>query len=1137
MNKGRWKGFDSHEMRLSACLGEERGRMKYGRGFVGLAICCLMIAFSGLIQEAGAGDSDRPWMSRVVSIQGRVLARRQGATDWRPVGLNDTFFIGDQIMVGANSRAGLVLSNDAVIRLDQNTTLMFTRIEQTRNFILELLKGAAHFFSHWPRSLTIVTPFVNGVVEGTEFFVQVDEAQTRIDLFEGRIRAANPYGELQMARGEGAVASVGQAPQSRILIHPRDSVQWALYYPPILTLSSNQAPDDYREAVVLGNQGRLIKALERLDKAAPEEQDSRFFVYRAGLLLQVGRVNQARADIQQALKLNASDADALALQAVIAVIQNRKDVALAVAQTAVQRHPRSAAAQIALSYAHQATFRLPEALQDARVAVSLAPGNSMAWARLAELQLSTGELDQGIESARKAAALDPHLAHAHTMLGFAYLTRMNTQKARKAFNQAIALDSAAPLPRLGLGLSTIRDGDLEAGRREIEIAAGLDAGNALIRSYLGKAYFDEKRDPADEHQFEIAKRLDPNDPTPWFYDAIRKQTLNRPVEALHDLQQSIQRNDNRAVYRSRLMLDEDLAARGASLGKLFNDLGFQELAFSQGWRSLAADPTNYSAHRLLADTLGAQPGHEIARVSELLQAQLLQPTAIEPVQPQLSESSALMMEGSGPASASYNEYSPLFDRNRLAAQFSGLAGSNRSVGDEITLSGQYNRLSCSAGQFYYKTNGFRNNNDLDQHLYDFNMQAALTPAVNLQAEVRHRDQQHGDLEMYWELDNPLYPDLRFDQKTDTYRIGSHFKAGIHADILASLIYQDMHQVQSVPGYAVDFDSEGYIGELQYLYRRGIFDLILGGGHYRLDTTILWDIYGKDDSNVKHSNGYFYTHLRYPEQLTWTIGASYDDLQDPIIGDKTQFNPKFGALWRVGPKTTLRGAMFKVMKRSLVADQTIEPTQVAGFNQLYDDFNGTESTLYGAAIDQRISPDLSGGLEYDRRLLRKFMAVAPEQILEEGWDEKRWRAYLYWTPADHVALSADYTYDRFEREFDTVDQNPSEQAPFEMKTHQVPLKLSYFHPSGFFSSLKTTYVHQEVRLVEEPEDTKKDDFALVDLAAGYRLPRRFGILSAEIRNLFDRSFKYVDTARRTSQISEVAPFVPERTFFVRLSLSF
>ena len=163
------------------------------------------------------------------------------------------------------------------------------------------------------------------------------------------------------------------------------------------------------------------------------------------------------------------------------------------------------------------------------------------------------------------------------MLGFAYLTRVDTKEAKDAFEKAIEFDQADYLPRLGLGLAKIREGDLQEGRREIEIAASLDPNNSLVRSYLGKAYYEEKRIPLDEREYAIAKELDPKDPTPWFYDAIAKQTTNRPVEALQDMQKAIELNDNRAVYRSRLLLDSDLAARSASLGRIYSDLGFQQL--------------------------------------------------------------------------------------------------------------------------------------------------------------------------------------------------------------------------------------------------------------------------------------------------------------------------------------------------------------------------------------------------------------------------------------------------------------------------------------------------------------------------------------------------------------------------------
>ncbi len=103
----------------------------------------------------------------------------------------------------------------------------------------------------------------------------------------------------------------------------------------------------------------------------------------------------------------------------------------------------------------------------------------------------------------------------------------------------------------------------------------------LLRAYLGKAYFEEKRAPLDSEQFDIAKQLDPNDPTAYLYSGIAKQTENRPVEAVQDLEKSIELNDNRAAYRGRLLLDKDRAARGHQSGA-----GLQGSGLHPDWVSI-----------------------------------------------------------------------------------------------------------------------------------------------------------------------------------------------------------------------------------------------------------------------------------------------------------------------------------------------------------------------------------------------------------------------------------------------------------------------------------------------------------------------------------------------------------------------
>src|SRR5262249_23042533 len=154
--------------------------------------------------------------------------------------------------------------------------------------------------------------------------------------------------------------------------------------------------------------------------------DPRFFAYRAHLLLAVGRVDAARADIDRALQLGPNDANALSLQSIIALVQNEKDRAFDIAQKNVAANPNSATAWIALSYAQQARFDLQGARASVEKAVGLDPRNALAFARLAELNSSFGELDKALAAAQKAVELDPDLARTQTVLGFAYLTQIRT---------------------------------------------------------------------------------------------------------------------------------------------------------------------------------------------------------------------------------------------------------------------------------------------------------------------------------------------------------------------------------------------------------------------------------------------------------------------------------------------------------------------------------------------------------------------------------------------------------------------------------------------------------------------------------------------------------------------------------------
>jgi tetratricopeptide (TPR) repeat protein len=1089
-----------------------------------------------------------PWVARMVSVQGVVEVRRAGQTQWVPARLNDLYCGGDQVQVGERSRADLTLINQPVVRLDQNTTISLGGIREQRVSWFDLIRGALYFFSRMPRNLEVRTAFVNAGVEGTEGLIVVESNRTLMTIFEGTVLASNPSGSLTLVGGQSAIAEQGRAPVLTVVVRPRDAVRWAIYYPATLNFRPEEFPAGpgwqgaVRNSLEAYMKGDFQAAFESIKGIPDTLNEPRFFAYRASLLLVVGRFDEASKDIERALKLSPNDSDAFALQSIVAVAQNEKERARDLAQRAVTSDPKSASALIALSYAQQANFDLEGALSSLQQAVQVNPENALAWARLAEVWLSFGRMSEALEAAKKAVALNPNLSRTQTVLGFAFLTQVDTAEAKKSFERAIELDQADPLPRLGLGLARIRDGDLEDGRREIEIAVSLDPDNALIRSYLGKAYFEEKRDEQSAGQYEMSKQLDPKDPTPYFYDAIRKQTTNRPIEALQDMQTAIELNDNRAVYRSRLLLDSDLAARSAAQARIYSDLGFQQLGLVEGWKSVNTDPTNFSAHRFLADSYAVLPRHEIARVSELLQSQLLQPLNSTPIQPRLGESNLFLISAGGPAALSFNEFNPLFNRNGLNFQTTGLVGENSTYAGEGVLSGIYKNASFSLGGFHFRTDGWRTNADQKDTIANAFVQMEFTPQASIQAEVRRRVTDRGDVQQKFFRDE-FDPGLDNRTRSFTARLGGRHSFSTDSILLGSFMYQDRRDaVESrSPGLKISLKlpQEAFGVELQHLLRWNYVNLTSGFGYFDVNGDLTRKIKPPlpppfddrvFDEDIQHFNAYTYANINVVKDVIFTLGGSFDYLHGAESavpnGQVSQFNPKVGITWNPFVGTTVRAAVSRVIKRTLLTDQTLEPTQVAGFNQFFDDLDVTKAWQYGVAIDQTFTRRLFGGIEsFTRRVKIPVIDADADNTIEKfNGKEHFGRAYLFWVPYSWIAFRTGYTFERFENDAELAE-------PVRLNTHRVPLGVSFFHPSGFSASLTGTYNNQNGKFPRSGGfDSGMDVFWTVDAAINYRLPKRYGFVTLGAANLLDKKFRYFEVDRDNPHIQ------PNRTIFFKLTLA-
>lgn len=1097
----------------------------------GLA-CTTVLLWAAFVSGAHAQAQCAEVLAQVVSVQGKVEIRR-GNADWVAVERNAPLCRGDTIRVQQYGRAGVRLNNETLLRLDHGTILTLAPPDSARATLIEQLSGRLHVMTRTPRAFSVKTPIINANVNGTEFAVRATEAETSVVVIEGEVEASNAAGSVTLGRGEEVVASKeAPTPVKAIVVRPLDAVAWTLYFPAVFDARAERLQTDadagVRDSVALYRAGRIDEALAALGAQPRDTVATALLTYRAGLLLMVGQVEEARRELHAVLLRDAGNAGAHALEAVIAVVENDRESALALARRATEEAPDSPAAFIALSYAQQASFDLDAAAASAQRAIALDPASALAHARGAELEMSLGRLDAALALAQEAVRLDPTLARTQTVLGFASLIRIDTSGARRSFESAIELDQSDPLPRLGLGLARIRVGELAQGRGEIEIAALLDPGNSLVRSYLGKAYYEEKRDALAEGQFAQAIALDPRDPTPFLYRAVMEQAANQPVQAVRDLEQSIALNDNRAVYRSRLFLDQDLAARSVRLAYIYRDLGLQQVAALEAVKSLNLDPTDPAAHRFLADSYVGELRSEGARVSELLQSQLRQPLGMNALQPQLFGGQQIFVEGVGPAQAGGYEFAPLFTSNGVAFQLDAVGGSGRTFGDQFIFSGLQDAVAFSLGQFHFQTDGFRKNNDVNRNAYSAFVQVGLSPSVRLQAEVRDDRRKQGDLSFQFDPVD-FFPRLRNDLELTTARLGGYFALDPRSDLVVSAIAgrsKERQYLTDDPSWFNEDRESLRSFEAQYAYRASGAQWLAGVSAYRNAKTLEESDYGTSDLDTRERSVYaFAIFTGLPSGFVPQLGMSYDTY-DRTGRELSDFNPKLGIVWSLPSGTTLRGAAFRTTKRTFIAGQTLQPTQIAGFNQFYDDVNGTRSKFAGLGIDQKFSANTFAGAQISGRDL-EVPSFPGEPDFE--MTERNARLYAYHIFSEHVIVTADYLRERFER----PEAGTFNERFMNLDTTFVPIALRLSALGNWSVNVAATGVRQTIRYLDLNDQAVNGSsrFVVVDASVAYRLPARAGIISAEVRNLFDKQFRY-------QEIDAFAnPRVyPGRQFFARISIA-
>jgi Tfp pilus assembly protein PilF len=713
----------------------------------------------------------------------------------------------------------------------------------------------------------------------------------------------------------------------------------------------------------------------------PESEPDR--VYLAGLLLAVGQVDRAETLLRTIQNLEDGEQVparlARALRKLIAVVRLEPQPSTSASGPSTPL----ATEWLAESYRWQSLSELGKAREAARQAVEVSPSFAFAWVRVAELEFSFGRVSAARAALERGLALAPSNAQALALNGYLLAAENRIKEALGYFNQAIALDGALGNAWLGRGLCQIRQGNIRAGRDDLQVAVTMEPQRALLRSYLAKTYSAARDNRRARHEIELAKEKDPRDPTSWLYSALLNQEENRVNEAVDDLETSKTLNENRSVYRSRLLLDQDQAVRGANLASIYRDAGMFDVSVHEAGRAVNDDYANYSAHLLLAnsyyemiDPRQYNLRYETARVSEYLVATLLAPVGAGIL--------------SQPVSA--QEYARLFERDGLGFYSSTEYLSRGAWKEYAAQYGRMGNFSYSLDGYYNTDPGQRSNNDLDLYQLSFQAKQQVTPRDALYFQGQLSRTESGDLSQVFDPDTDGNRGVdNTETQTPLVLAGYHHEwaPGHHTLFLAGwledtlrvhdpnqgtlLLYPglDTEQIDGVVPYPVGQDYRSEMGiwtaEAQQIFERESYALIVGargqGGEFQTENTNrLPAVYSAPGvgpvtaSMVENTaqdiapdfqrwNIYGYLHWQLLDSLRLIGGVSYDYLEYPFnfryapITDgeeKTDLvSPKAGLIWSPARATTVRAAYSRSLG-GVSFDQSfrLEPSQVAGFNQAW-----------------------------------------------------------------------------------------------------------------------------------------------------------------------------------------------------------
>lgn len=200
-----------------------------------------------------------------------------------------------------------------------------------------------------------------------------------------------------------------------------------------------------RLGVFYGEQGQWAKALEAHEKASRRGSlGADAEVHRATALAELGRLDDAAAAAEKALRLEPDHANALRVAGAIASRQGRFEQAERSLKSSLAVHPDNADTQYNLGWLYLQTGRQADAMAAFDRALALEPRHFQALHDFGILHAQNGEWQKAEELFRRAIDARPDSAEAHYSLGLVCAQQTQYGQAEELFLAAIQLRSSYP---------------------------------------------------------------------------------------------------------------------------------------------------------------------------------------------------------------------------------------------------------------------------------------------------------------------------------------------------------------------------------------------------------------------------------------------------------------------------------------------------------------------------------------------------------------------------------------------------------------------------------------------------------------------------------------------------------------------